>query len=112
MKYGHFALKKYMHKYGLKKLVDLEKLPGMITIDDMPGFVKAGFDTAAKVLEQDAPFSADDIAMLLEKHLWLEMVCVEAFAESIQRPGTATEEEADETPEPEPAGNLTTTGID
>lgn len=107
MKYGHMALRTYMKKYNLKRFIDLEKLPQQLTVEDMPGFVKAGFDTAAKILDSSPPFSEAEINDLLEKHLWLELATMEAFAESINRPKAAQEESEGEavTPEPEAVGN-------
>ena len=106
MKYGHSSLKKFMHQYNLKRLVELEQLPGKLTVEDMPAFVKAGFDTAAKVQGETEPFTPDEVADLLENNLWLETAAIEAFAASISRPATRKDEEGDE-PQPEPAGNLT-----
>jgi len=103
MKYGHITLKKYMHKYGLKKLVELEQLPGKLTVEDMPGFVKSGFDTAAKILGENAPFSLDQVNDLLESNLWLETVALEVFAKSIERPKRKIEDEQKEALNPEPS---------
>ena len=104
MKYGHISLKKYMYKYGLKKLIELDQLLGKITIEDMPGFVKAGFDTGAKILGDEPPFSQDQINDLLESHLWLEAAAMEAFAKSIERPvkphSKSDNGEAQKEPEP------------
>lgn len=105
MKYGHSALKKFMHKYGLKKMMELGDLPNRLLIDDMPDFVKAGFDTWAKTEERGEPFSKDEIKDLLDSHLWLETAALEAFAKSIERPKIGEEEEEKEPKEISTEGN-------
>jgi len=107
MKYGHSALKSFMHKYGLKKFIQLQELPGLITIDDMPNFVKAGFDTGAKVLDSPLPFTKDEVNELLEKNLWLETAAIEAFTDSFERPGRRAKDDdkQGEEAETDEAGN-------
>lgn len=99
MKYGHAALKRFMHKYKLKKMVQLGELPNMLEIDDMPQFIKAGFDTAAKVQQSEPPFSLAEVEELLEENLWLETASLEAFADSIQRPARKAEEAEEVAPD-------------
>lgn len=91
MKYGHAALKKFMHKYGLKRMVELGDLPNKLTVDDMPLFIRCGFDTGAKVQGEEPPFTTEQVEELLEENLWLETAALEAFAESVQRPAKSGE---------------------
>jgi hypothetical protein len=88
MKYGHSALRHYMHKYGLKKIVDSAEVLNRLTISDMPGFVKAGFDGAAKSIGEPAPFELEEVEGLLEDHLWLEAEAITAFGLSLQNPNS------------------------
>lgn len=97
--YGHSVLKKYMAKYGLKKFIELGRLIEMLAIDDMPKFIKDGFDTAAKIAGGNSPYSIDEVEALLEENVWLESEAIEAFAKCIQRPKKPEEKEVEEVAE-------------
>lgn len=103
MHYGILTLKSYMSKYKLKRIMDIGQLGEKLTIDDMPGFVKAGFDTAAKIAKDEPPFTLDEVEMLLEEHLWLATAAMEVFGKSVSRPDTGEPDPEDgENPDPDP----------
>lgn len=93
--YGHSVLKKMMAKYGLKKFIELGKLVEMLEINDMPKFIKDGFDTGAKVLGNESPFTLVEVEEILEKNVWLESEALEVFAKCIQRPKPVEQEEGE-----------------
>lgn len=94
IKYGHSVLKKFMDKYKLTKFHEVAKLPEMLAMKDMPEFLKAGFDCAAKIESGKSPFTLAEVENLLEEHYWLVQDALEALNKSIERPNAK--------PEPQP----------
>lgn len=106
MKYGHSALKNLMHKHKLKRFGEIALIPEKLEMSDMPDFVKAGFDTWAKTIGEEPPFTEKEIEELLEEHVWLELVAIEAFTASIERPQSGEEPKGEsETDKSEEPGN-------
>lgn len=88
-KFGFSGMKKLMARYKLRSIAQLATLQDVLPVDDVPLFVKMGFDTGALIASEAQPFSLEEVETLLDRHLWLIPTAFQVFGEELQAPKEA-----------------------